>query len=65
MNLSSVAERTARPGNAVYAATKWGVNGWSEPKTISVPSRQWMKTYPTLMLDLFSDRIFVDGAQSV
>jgi NADP-dependent 3-hydroxy acid dehydrogenase YdfG len=30
INLSSVAGRTARPGNAVYAATKWGVNGWSE-----------------------------------
>ena len=26
----SVAGRIARPGNAVYAATKWGVNGWSE-----------------------------------
>jgi NADP-dependent 3-hydroxy acid dehydrogenase YdfG len=25
-----VAGRTARPGNAVYAATKWGLNGWSE-----------------------------------
>ena len=24
INLSSVAGRTARPGNAVYAATKWG-----------------------------------------
>jgi NADP-dependent 3-hydroxy acid dehydrogenase YdfG len=30
INLSSVAARTARPGNAVYAATKWGMNGWSE-----------------------------------
>jgi len=30
VNLSSVAARTARPGNAVYAATKWGINGWSE-----------------------------------
>jgi NADP-dependent 3-hydroxy acid dehydrogenase YdfG len=30
VNLSSVAGRTARPGNAAYAATKWGVNGWSE-----------------------------------
>lgn len=25
VNLSSVAGRTARPGNAVYAATKWGM----------------------------------------
>jgi NADP-dependent 3-hydroxy acid dehydrogenase YdfG len=30
VNLSSVAGRTAHPGNAVYAATKWGINGWSE-----------------------------------
>ena len=30
MNISSVAGRTARAGNAVYAATKWGINGWSE-----------------------------------
>jgi NADP-dependent 3-hydroxy acid dehydrogenase YdfG len=29
-NISSVAGRTARAGNAVYAATKWGINGWSE-----------------------------------
>jgi NADP-dependent 3-hydroxy acid dehydrogenase YdfG len=30
INISSVAGRTARPGNAVYAATKWGINGFSE-----------------------------------
>jgi NADP-dependent 3-hydroxy acid dehydrogenase YdfG len=30
VNISSVAGRTARPGNAVYAATKWGIGGWSE-----------------------------------
>jgi NADP-dependent 3-hydroxy acid dehydrogenase YdfG len=30
VNVSSVAGRTARPGNAVYAATKWGMNGFSE-----------------------------------
>jgi NADP-dependent 3-hydroxy acid dehydrogenase YdfG len=30
VNVSSVAGRTARAGNAVYAATKWGLNGWSE-----------------------------------
>ncbi len=30
VNISSVAGRTARSGNAVYAATKWGLNGWSE-----------------------------------
>jgi NADP-dependent 3-hydroxy acid dehydrogenase YdfG len=30
INISSVAGRTARSGNAVYAATKWGMNGFSE-----------------------------------
>ena len=30
VNMSSVAGRTARAGNAAYAATKWGMNGWSE-----------------------------------
>ena len=27
---SGIGEATARAGNGVYAATKWGVNGWSE-----------------------------------
>jgi NADP-dependent 3-hydroxy acid dehydrogenase YdfG len=30
INISSVAGRIARAGNAGYAATKWGMNGWSE-----------------------------------
>jgi NADP-dependent 3-hydroxy acid dehydrogenase YdfG len=30
VNISSVAGRAARPGNSVYAATKWGLGGWSE-----------------------------------
>jgi NADP-dependent 3-hydroxy acid dehydrogenase YdfG len=30
VNISSVAGRTARAGSAGYAATKWGMNGWSE-----------------------------------
>jgi NADP-dependent 3-hydroxy acid dehydrogenase YdfG len=30
VNISSAAGRTARAGNGVYAATKWGLNGWSE-----------------------------------
>jgi len=30
INISSVAGRTARSGTGVYAATKWGMNGWSE-----------------------------------
>jgi NADP-dependent 3-hydroxy acid dehydrogenase YdfG len=30
INIPAVAGRTARAGNGVYAATKWGLNGWSE-----------------------------------
>lgn len=30
INVASVAGRTARPTNGVYAATKWGMVGWSE-----------------------------------
>jgi NADP-dependent 3-hydroxy acid dehydrogenase YdfG len=30
INISSVAGRLARPGNSAYAATNWGLNGWSE-----------------------------------
>lgn len=30
VNISSVAGRTAWPGNGVYTATKWGMDGWSE-----------------------------------
>ncbi|HLW94488.1 MAG TPA: SDR family oxidoreductase [Solirubrobacteraceae bacterium] len=30
INVSSVAARIARPGNAVYAATKWGLGGFTE-----------------------------------
>jgi NADP-dependent 3-hydroxy acid dehydrogenase YdfG len=30
INISSVAGRAAHAGDAVYHATKWGLNGWSE-----------------------------------
>ena len=30
VNISSVAGRVAHAGGAVYHATKWGLNGWSE-----------------------------------
>jgi NADP-dependent 3-hydroxy acid dehydrogenase YdfG len=30
INISSVAGRTARSGNGVYAATKWGIDGQSD-----------------------------------
>lgn len=30
INISSVAGRVAGPGSGVYAATKFGINGWSE-----------------------------------
>ena len=31
VNVSSVAGRVAPAGFAAYAATKWGINGWSRP----------------------------------
>jgi NAD(P)-dependent dehydrogenase (short-subunit alcohol dehydrogenase family) len=40
VNLSSVAGRTARPGNAVYAATKWGINGWPAELVLLVTARR-------------------------
>ena len=39
VNISSVAGRTARAGNAAYAATKWGINGWSEVAAPGTPAR--------------------------
>jgi len=41
VNLSSVAGRSARAGNAVYAATKSGMNGWSEPGRSGRDGRSW------------------------
>lgn len=38
VNVSSAAGRTARAGNGVYAATKWGLNGWSEALRVTVAS---------------------------
>ena len=35
VNISSVAGRVAPAGFAAYAATKWGINGWSEPSASS------------------------------
>ena len=40
VNISSVAGRTARAGNAAYAATKWGLNGWSEVAAPGTPARR-------------------------
>lgn len=39
VNIPSVAGRTARAGNGVYAATKWGINGWSESLRQELPPR--------------------------
>jgi NADP-dependent 3-hydroxy acid dehydrogenase YdfG len=37
INISSNAGRSARPTNGVYAATKWGINGWSESLRQELP----------------------------
>lgn len=42
INISSVAGRTARSGNGVYAATRWGKNGWSEALGTVEGSVEWL-----------------------
>ena len=64
VNLSSVAGRTARPGNAVYAATKWGVNGWSEALRQELhPDVRVMVIEPGAVATELTDHITDPGAK--
>jgi NADP-dependent 3-hydroxy acid dehydrogenase YdfG len=64
VNLSSVAGRTARPGNAVYAATKWGVNGWSESLRQELqPDIRVMVIEPGAVATELTDHITHPGAK--
>jgi NADP-dependent 3-hydroxy acid dehydrogenase YdfG len=64
VNLSSVAGRTARPGNAVYAATKWGMNGWSEALRQELhPDVRVMVIEPGAVATELTDHITNPGAK--
>ena len=64
VNLSSVAGRTARPGNAVYAATKWGLNGWSESLRQELqPDVRVMVIEPGAVATELTDHISHPGAK--
>ena len=64
VNLSSVAGRTARPGNAVYAATKWGINGWSESLRQELhPDVRVMVIEPGAVATELTDHITHPGAK--
>jgi NADP-dependent 3-hydroxy acid dehydrogenase YdfG len=64
VNLSSVAGRTARPGNAVYAATKWGMNGWSESLRQELhPDVRVMVIEPGAVATELTDHITDPGAK--
>jgi NADP-dependent 3-hydroxy acid dehydrogenase YdfG len=68
VNISSVAGRTARAGNAAYAATKWGMNGWSEALRQELqPDIRVMLIEPgavaTELTDHITDRAAKQGAE--
>ncbi len=68
VNISSVAGRTARAGNAAYAATKWGMNGWSEALRQELqPDIRVMLIEPgavaTELTDHITDRAAKHGAE--
>ena len=64
INLSSVAGRFARAGNAVYAATKWGMNGWSEALRQELqPDVRVMLVEPGAVATELTDHITHPGAK--
>src|SRR5271169_6332441 len=64
INISSVAGRTARAGNAVYAATKWGMNGWSEGlRQELAPDIRVMVIEPGAVATELTDHITDPGAK--
>ena len=59
-----MAGRTARPGNAVYAATKWGINGWSESLRQELhPAVRVMVIEPGAVATELTDHITDAGAK--
>jgi NADP-dependent 3-hydroxy acid dehydrogenase YdfG len=58
VNISSVAGRVAPAGFAAYAATKWGMNGWSEALRVELqPDIRVMLIEPGAIATELSDHI--------
>lgn len=58
VNISSVAGRVAPAGVAAYAATKWGMNGWSEALRVELqPDIRVMVIEPGAIATELSDHI--------
>ncbi|HWH43400.1 MAG TPA: SDR family NAD(P)-dependent oxidoreductase [Thermoleophilaceae bacterium] len=58
VNISSVAGRVAPAGFAAYAATKWGMNGWSEALRVELqPEIRVMVIEPGAIATELSDHI--------
>ncbi len=58
VNISSVAGRVAPAGSAAYAATKWGINGWSEALRVELqPDIRVMVIEPGAIATELSDHI--------
>jgi NADP-dependent 3-hydroxy acid dehydrogenase YdfG len=58
VNISSVAGRVAPAGFAAYAATKWGINGWSEALRVELqPDIRVMVVEPGAIATELSDHI--------
>ena len=58
VNVSSVAGRVAPAGFAAYAATKWGINGWSEALRVELqPAIRVMVIEPGSIATELADHI--------
>lgn len=66
VNISSVAGRVAPSGFAAYAATKWGINGWSEALRVELqPDIRVMVIEPGAIATELADHITHEESQSV
>lgn len=64
VNISSVAGRVAPAGFAAYAATKWGINGWSEALRLELqPVIRVMVVEPGAVATELSDHISDDESK--
>ncbi len=64
VNISSVAGRVAPAGFAAYAATKWGMNGWSEALRVELqPDIRVMVIEPGAIATELSDHITHDDSK--